>query len=93
MLRTLKTYNPTIKILKYVVILIIEQSLVTKLVISLGYNHNIYIYIFFLLEVNFNKSTDRLHILLISSILTKFLELKINIYVINKLFKLQIFVV
>ena len=94
MLRTIKTYNPTIKILKYVVILIIGQSLATKLVISLGYNHNIYIYIyFFLLEVNFNKSTDRLHILLISSILTKFLELKINIYVINKLFKLQIFVV
>ena len=47
MLRTIKTYNPTIKILKYVVILIIGQSLATKLVISLGYNHNIYIYIFF----------------------------------------------
>ena len=34
-LRTLKTYNLTIKILKYVVILIIEQSLDTELVISL----------------------------------------------------------
>ena len=45
-LRTLKTYNPTIKILKYVVILIIGQSLATKLVISLGYNLNIYIYIY-----------------------------------------------
>ena len=40
-----------------------------------------------LLEVNFDKFTIRLHLLFIFSILENFLkELKINSYVINKLF-------
>ena len=49
--------------------------------------------IFFLLEVNFDKSTIR-DLLLISSMLVKiYRKLKINSYVINKLFKLQVFVI
>ena len=40
----------------------------------------------FLLEVNFDKSTIRLHIFLI------FGNLNINSYVVNKLFKLLVFV-
>ena len=66
------------------------QNLTTKLIVVLGYKltQNFY------LEVNFDKSTIELHFLLISYMLTKFLKkLKINIYIINKLFKLQIFVV
>ena len=47
-------------------------------------------FLFFLLKMNFEKSTIRLYVLLISSILVKFLKKsKINSYVINKLFKLQ----
>ena len=45
------------------------QSLITKLVVTLGYKLNI-----FLLEVNFDKSTIKLHLLLISSMLAKFQE-------------------
>ena len=44
-LRTLKTYNPIIKILKYVVILIIGQSLATKLVVVQCYNLTQYLFI------------------------------------------------
>ena len=39
------------------------------------------------MELNFEKSAIRLHLLLISSIQ----NFKINSYVINKLFKLQVF--
>ena len=45
------------------------QSLITKLVVTLGYKLNI-----FLLEVNFDKFTIKLHLLLISSMLAKFQE-------------------
>ena len=45
------------------------QSLITKLVITLGYKLNI-----FLLEVNFDKSTIKLYLLLISSMFAKFQE-------------------
>ena len=45
------------------------QNLITKLVVTLDYKLNI-----FLLEVNFDKSTIKLHLLLISSILAKFQE-------------------
>ena len=48
----------------------IGQSLTTKLVVTLGYN----LINIFLLKVNFDKSTIRLHLLLIPFILTKFLE-------------------
>ena len=47
-----------------------EQSLVTKFVVVLGYNLTQYL----LLEINFDKSTIILHLLLIPFILTKFLE-------------------
>ena len=48
----------------------------------------------FLFEVNFDKSIIGLHLFIIFSMLAKFLKkLKINIYVINKLFKLQVFLV
>ena len=47
----------------------IEQSFTTKLVLALGYKLNI-----FLLEVNFDKFTIKLHLLLISSMLAKFQE-------------------
>ena len=87
MLRILKTYKLTLRFLKYVVILIIGQNLATELVVGLGYN----LTPFFLLEVNFDKFTIRLYLLLISLILAKFLDLKINNYIINKLFKLQNF--
>ena len=56
----------------------IGQSLDTKLVLALGYKFNI-----FLLEVNFDKSTIRLHLLLISLILAKFQENKISIKILN----------
>ena len=45
------------------------KSLVTKLVVALGYNLNI-----FLLDVNFENSIIGLHLFLISSMLAKFLE-------------------
>ena len=63
----------------------------TKFYYKLGYNlkattsPNI-----FLLDINFEKSTIKLHFLLIFFILIKIL--KINSYAINQLFKLQIFV-
>ena len=48
----------------------------------------------FLMEVNFDKSITVLHLLFISSLLANFnRKLKINSYVINKLFKLQVFVI
>ena len=43
--------------------------------------------------MNFDKYTIRLHFIIISFILAKFQELKINSYIINKLFKLQVFIV
>ena len=64
----------------------IEKILVTKLVVNLGDNLTQYVLKnkkkktkttllnIFLFEVNFNKSTIILHLLLISSILVKFLE-------------------
>ena len=53
----------------------VGQNLVTKLVTIL---FNI-----FLLEVDFDKSTIRLHLVLISSILTKFLENKRSIVMLS----------
>ena len=48
----------------------------------------------FLLEVNFDKSTIRLHFFFyILRVYKIFRKLKINSFVINKLFKLQAFVV
>ena len=47
----------------------------------------------FLMDVNFNKFIVRLHILIISSILKKKKKLKINSYVINQIFKFQVFIV
>ena len=47
----------------------IRQSLITKLFVTLGYKLNI-----FLLKLNFDKSTIKLHLLLISSMLAKFQE-------------------
>ena len=48
----------------------------------------------FLLDMNFDKFIIGLYILFISLVLAKFLKkLKINNYVINKLFKLQVFVI
>ena len=47
-----------------------EQSLATKFVVVLGYNLTQYL----LLEINFNKSTIRLHLFLIPFMLAKFLE-------------------
>ena len=47
----------------------------------------------FLMEVNFNKFIVRLHILIISSTLKKKKKLKINSYVINQIFKFQVFIV
>ena len=48
----------------------------------------------FLLDMNFDKFIIELYILFISLVLAKFLKkLKINNYVINKLFKLQVFVI
>ena len=46
----------------------------------------------FLLDVNFDKSTIELHLIFISSILAKFSKSKINSYVINQMFKFQVFV-
>ena len=46
----------------------------------------------FLMDVNFNKFIVRLHILIISSRLKK-KKLKINSYVINQIFKFQVFIV
>ena len=46
------------------------QSLATKLILILGYN----LLNIFLLDLNFNKSIIRLHILLIFLILANFLE-------------------
>ena len=71
--------------------LIIRPMVRTKFYYKLGYNlkattsPNI-----FLLDINFEKSTIKLHFLLIFFILIKIL--KINSYAINQLFKLQIFV-
>ena len=45
-----------------------RKNLVTKLVVILGYNLNI-----FLLKMNFDKSTIGLYLLLISSMFAKFL--------------------
>ena len=56
----------------------IVQNLATKLVLVLGYKLNI-----FLLEVNFDKSTIRLLLLLISLMLAKFQENKISIKFLN----------
>ena len=56
----------------------IGQNLATKLVLALGYKLNI-----FLLEVNFDKFTIGLHLLLISLILAKFQENKISIKSLN----------
>ena len=68
----------------------IEKILVTKLVVNLGDNLTQYVLKnkkkktkttllnIFLFEVNFNKSTIILHLLLISSILVKFLENQIS---------------
>ena len=53
-----------VRFLKYVVIFILLSK-----VVALGNNLNI-----FLLEMNFDKSTIGLHLLLISSILAKFLK-------------------
>ena len=53
----------------------VGQNLVTKLVTIL---FNI-----FLLEVDFDKSTIRLHLVLISSIFTKFLENKRSIVMLS----------
>ena len=53
----------------------VGQNLVTKLITIL---FNI-----FLLEVDFDKSTIRLHLVLISSILTKFLENKRSIVMLS----------
>ena len=47
----------------------------------------------FLMDVNFNKFIVRLHILIISSRLKKKKKLKINSYVINQIFKFQVFIV
>ena len=48
----------------------------------------------FLLDMNFDKFIIGLYILFISLVLAKFLKkLKINNYVINKLFKLQVFII
>ena len=44
-LRTLKTYKLTLRFLKYVIILVIEQNLTTKLDVSLGYNLTPYFFI------------------------------------------------
>ena len=49
------------------------QSLATKLVVTLGYNLTQFFYLF-LFGVNFDKFTIGLHLLLISSMLAKFLE-------------------
>ena len=46
------------------------QNLITKLVVTLSYNITKYLFI----GNNFDKSTIELHLLLISSMLTKFLE-------------------
>ena len=51
-------------------IFLLGQSLGTQLVIVLGYNLTQYLFI----EVNFDKSTIGLYILLISSMLAKFLK-------------------
>ena len=65
----------------------IEQSLVTKLVVTLGNNLTQYVLKkknllnIFLLEMNFNKSNIRLHLLLISSIFAKFLKNQISIVI------------
>ena len=56
----------------------IGQSLVTKLVLALSYKLNI-----FLLEVNFDKSTIKLHLLFIFLMLAKFQENKILIKFLN----------
>ena len=47
-----------------------EQCLAIKLIVTFDYNFTQY----FLLEVNFNKFTIELHLLLISFILAEFLE-------------------
>ena len=56
----------------------IGQSLNPKLVLALGYKVNI-----FLLEMNFDKSTIGLQLLLISLMLAKFQENKISIKFLN----------
>ena len=63
----------------------------TKFYYKLGYNLKATTSLnIFLLYINFEKSTIKLHFLLIFFILIKIL--KINSYAINQLFKLQIFV-
>ena len=56
----------------------IGQSLATKLILAFGYKLNI-----FLLEMNFDKSTIGLQLLLISLMLAKFQENKISIKFLN----------
>ena len=66
---------------------IVGQSLVKKLVVTLGYKIGCNI---FLLEVNFDKSIIRLQLLLISFMVAN-RKLKIKSYFINKFFKFQVF--
>ena len=69
----LQEYKLSTTIIIFIAAFFNRQSLATKFVVTLGYNLTQYIYIY-ILEMSFDKSTIRLHLLLISSIFKKLLE-------------------
>ena len=78
-----KIYQCTWEYTNYLLPLINEQSLATKLVVAEGYNHTILFLKFFLFEAHL----DYIFFYILHAC-KNFKKLKINSYIINKLFKL-----